>query len=129
MRELEAAKAVKDRGFDGCIHGRPGSKRQILIMDLETLQNLELEPGTLKENITTCGLKVPDLREGHRVRAGEALLEVTGPCHPCHLMDEIRPGLQEALRGRRGILCRVVEGGTVRPGDRIELLDYAQVAS
>jgi MOSC domain-containing protein YiiM len=129
MRELESVKAIEDRGLEGCIHGRPGSKRQVLLMDLETLEHLELEPATVKENITTRGLKVQDLREGQRVRAGEALLEVTGPCHPCHLMEEIRPGLQEALRGRRGVLCRVLEGGALKRGDRIELLDYAQIAS
>lgn len=129
MRELESAKVIADRGLEGCIHGRPGSRRQVLLMDLETLEHLELEPGTIKENITTRGLKVQELQEGQRVRAGEALLEVAGPCHPCHLMDEIRPGLQQALRGRRGVLCRVVEGGALKRGDRIELLDYAQVAS
>jgi MOSC domain-containing protein YiiM len=35
-------------------------------------------------------------------------------------MDDIRPGLKLKLRGRRGLLCRVVEGGTIRRGDRID---------
>jgi MOSC domain-containing protein YiiM len=129
MRELESANVIAGRGVEGCIHGRPGSTRQVLLMDLETLEYLKLEPGTIKENITTRGLKVQELREGQRVRAGGALLEVTGPCHPCLLMEEIRPGLQEALRGRRGVLCRVVEGGALKQGDRIELLDFAQLAN
>jgi MOSC domain-containing protein YiiM len=37
-------------------------------------------------------------------------------------MDEIRQGLQEELRGQRGWLCRVVEGGKIRRGDQIEVL-------
>jgi MOSC domain-containing protein YiiM len=36
-------------------------------------------------------------------------------------MDEIRQGLQEALRGRRGVLCRVIEPGRIRRGDRVEI--------
>jgi MOSC domain-containing protein YiiM len=37
-------------------------------------------------------------------------------------MERIRPGLRKELWGRRGMLCRVLEGGVVRPGDLIERL-------
>jgi MOSC domain-containing protein YiiM len=50
------------------------------------------------------------------------LLEVTVPCTPCGHMDEIREGLKEALRGRRGVLCRVLEPGQIRRGDTIEVI-------
>jgi MOSC domain-containing protein YiiM len=43
-------------------------------------------------------------------------------CDPCSRMDEIRPGLQTELDGRRGMLARVVRGGEVAAGDEIELL-------
>jgi MOSC domain-containing protein YiiM len=51
------------------------------------------------------------------------------PCEPCHRMDEIRQGLKEKLRGRRGMLCRVVEAGRIRRGDRIQVLDGVNAAS
>jgi hypothetical protein len=35
-------------------------------------------------------------------------------------MDEIRAGLKEELRGRRGVLAWVKTGGTVKIGDQIE---------
>jgi MOSC domain-containing protein YiiM len=41
-------------------------------------------------------------------------------------MDEIRQGLQEAIRGRRGLLCRVVEPGRIRRGDRVEMEEKAR---
>jgi MOSC domain-containing protein YiiM len=129
MREVESVRVNENQGLQGCIHGRLGSRRQVLLMDRETLEELEVAPGAVKENITTSGLSVQELREGQRLRVGQALLEVTTPCHPCHHMDAIRPGLKEALRGRRGILCRVVETGEVRRGDPIEVLDYMQVGS
>ena len=125
MREVGEVEAVADRGFQGCVHGRPGSKRQLLLMDIETLQTLGVEPGGVKENITTRGLEVQELTQGQRLRLGEALLEVTGPCNPCHLMNEIRPGLEKELKGRRGTLCRVLEGGRVRRGDRVEVVEPA----
>jgi MOSC domain-containing protein YiiM len=129
MREVAEAAAVENVGLQGCIHARPGGRRQVLLMDAETLEELGLQPGMVKENITTRGLAVRGLQGGQRIRAGEALLEITIPCTPCHLMDEIRRGLQEELRGRRGVLCRVVQGGRIRRGDPIEILDLMKVGS
>jgi MOSC domain-containing protein YiiM len=122
MREVEEILAVRDQGLAGCVHGRPGSRRQVLLMDVETLDECGLPPGVAKENITTRGLDLRRLRTGQRLRVGEALFEVCRPCEPCRRMDEIRDGLQEELRGRRGILCRVVKAGRIRRGEGIELL-------
>lgn len=121
MREVESAVAFSDRGLEGCRHGRPGSSRQVLLMDSETLESFGLQPGQIRENITTCGLRVNDLARGQRLEIGPAVLEVTGPCEPCSRMDEIRMGLQKELRGQRGILCRVIEGGRIQRGDTIQL--------
>jgi MOSC domain-containing protein YiiM len=121
MREVAEAEAVVGKGLRSCAHGRPGSKRQVLLMDIETLEAMDIQPGLVKENVTTRGLDMKSLRRGQRLRVGEALLEVTLPCEPCGRMDDIRWGLQEELRGRRGMLCQVVEGGLIRRGDRIEV--------
>jgi MOSC domain-containing protein YiiM len=40
-------------------------------------------------------------------------------------MDEIRKGLQQELRGQRGWLCRVVETGKIKRGDRIGVVAAA----
>ena len=122
VREFEEVSAVENRGFQDCIHGRTGSRRQVLLMDLETLEELGIPPGSVKENITTRGIGLGGLAEGQRLRAGEVLLEITVPCTPCGHMDEIREGLKEALRGRRGVLCRVLEPGRIRRGDPIEVV-------
>jgi MOSC domain-containing protein YiiM len=122
VREFDEVSAVENRGFQGCIHGRTGSRRQVLLMDFETLEEFGIPPGSVKENITTRGIGLGGLAEGQRLRAGEVLLEVTVPCTPCGHMDEIREGLKEALRGRRGVLCRVLEPGQIRRGDTIEVI-------
>ena len=126
MREFEEVFAVENKGFQHCIHGRSGSARQVLVMDLETLEEFGIAPGRVRENITTRGIALGTLPLGQRLRAGEVLLEVTKPCEPCHQMDEIRQGLQEAIRGRRGLLCRVVKPGRIRRGDRIEVEEKAR---
>lgn len=121
MQEFEDVIAVENKGFKECIHGRRGSTRQVLLMDQETLEEFGISAGRARENITTRGIKLDALALGQLLRVGEALLEVTKDCTPCHQMDEIRQGLKEALRGRRGLLCRVVEAGTIYRGDRIQL--------
>lgn len=129
MREVEEVEAVVDKGLSGCIHGRAGSKRQVLLMDSETLELLGVKPGGVKENITTRGLDLGTLSPGRTVRIGSAVFEITVPCEPCSLMDEIRDGLQNELRGRRGWLMRVTSAGRLRRGDAIKLLPPRQEES
>lgn len=125
MHELEEGELIADKGLKGCIHGKPGSKRQVLLMPAEVLETLRLDPGTVKENITTRGQDFTQISAGRRLRIGDAFLEATMPCEPCYRMDEIREGLKAELRGRRGWLFRVVEGGKVRRGDQIDFVEGA----
>ena len=120
MQEMAKARLVADSGIEGCAHSRRGSKRQVLLVDRETLQAMDLAPGIIRENITTEGLAVNSLDIGQRLRIGDALLEVSIVCTPCDQLEKLRPGLRREIRGRRGMLCRVLEGGIVRAGDRIE---------
>jgi MOSC domain-containing protein YiiM len=123
MEELSEILAVEDSGFAGCAHARPGGKRQVLLVDNETLELMEIRPGIIRENITTTGLNVNGLALGQQLRVGGARMEVTAVCTPCDLMEKIRPGLRRELRGRRGMLCRILVGGAVRQGDPIEKLE------
>jgi MOSC domain-containing protein YiiM len=122
MEELAEANLIADLGVEGCAHSRPSSKRQVLLLDSETLQAMELAPGIVRENITTEGLAIGSLKEGQRLRIGEAVLQVTASCTPCDQLEKIRPGLRREMWGRRGMLCRVLTGGLVRCGDTIEKL-------
>jgi MOSC domain-containing protein YiiM len=125
MKAVDQAMAVADRGFEGCLHARQGSRRQLLLVDSEMLAEFNLMPGVLRENITTVGLNIGDLKPGQRVAVGTAVVEVTIPCEPCSQMDEIRVGLREALKDRRGVLCRVIQGGRISRGDVIEIREAA----
>jgi len=120
MEELTEVSALENSGLDGCAHARPGSPRQVLLVDSETLELMELPPGTIRENITTRGINVNGLAIGQRLKVGAAHLEVGMICTPCDQMEKIRPNLRRELRGRRGMLCRVIQGGLIRRGDSIE---------
>jgi MOSC domain-containing protein YiiM len=122
MEELSEVRAIEDTGFEGCAHARPRSKRQVLLVDRETLEAMDLKPGIIRENITTDGLNVNSLQIGQLLRVGGARLKVSAVCTPCDQMEAIRSGLRKELWGRRGMLCRVLEGGVIRRGDLIEKL-------
>jgi MOSC domain len=113
MEEIAETRALTDSGLQGCAHARTGSPRQILLMDSETLEVMDLLPGIIRVNVS-------GLSAGQRLRVGEAQLEVSMACTPCDLLEKIRPGLRRELRGRRGMLCRVIAGGTIRRGDSVE---------
>ena len=110
---------VTASGLDGDHHAGSSKRRHILLMSGDVLDQLELQPGEIYENAVVDGFDVMSLREGQRLRFGDALVEVTIPCEPCIQMERIRAGLQEELKDRRGMFVRVVEPGTVRVGDLV----------
>jgi len=76
MEELREARALENVGFEGCAHARPGGgKRQVLLVDVETLRAMELIPGIIRENIATEGLDANALPIGQKLRMGEVELE------------------------------------------------------
>ncbi len=122
MQTKSSVQAIAGLGLAGEIHAREGSKRQVLLMDEETLGAFGLATGRVRENITTRGIDLHRFAEGTRVRAGKAILEITIHCAPCEFIEDIRPGLRAEMDGHRGMLARVIEGGEIRVGDKIEIL-------
>lgn len=120
MEALEEVRVVPD-GLEGCAHARPG-KRSVLFVAEEDLEAVGVEPGRVRENFTVRGADVMQWPVGQRLAIGQAEFEISMVCDPCHLMDEIRPGLQSELEGKRGMLASVVRAGNVAVGDGVTLL-------
>ena len=107
--------------MEGCAHANP-PRREVLFASLEHLESVDVEPGDVRENLTVEGADVQQWPIGQRVRAGEAVFEITMVCDPCKRMDDLRQGLRAELDDKRGMLARVVESGEVAIGDPVELL-------
>ena len=125
MQSVSNINMIEGAGIEGDLHAKlDGSRkrRQVLIMDRETLTEFELADGVIKENITIEGLRMDLLQANQSILIGEAELTISEDCAPCSRMDEIKPGLQNALLGRRGKLAQVVKSGPVELGDQITIL-------
>jgi|ERR1041385_1363880 MOSC domain-containing protein YiiM len=124
MQPVERAEAIENLGLKGDRHALPDSSRQILLIEKETLDLLGLNPGDVKENITTVGIELMKLKHRDHIQIGsDVILEITKACSPCSRMDEIKPGLRLELAGRRGMLARVMRQGIIYKGNTIQLIE------
>ena len=83
--------------------------------------------GGFGENISTAGLTEAEVAVGDTFRLGGALIQVSQGRQPCWKLNH-RFGVPDMARrvqqtGRTGWYYRVLEPGTVTPGDRLELID------
>ena len=119
---VQEAAAISGMGLEGDRSCKASNPRQVLVMDKETLDELDLKPGMIKENITTTGLDLSQAEVGQVFFMGDQVtMEIVGPCEPCGKMDAIRTGLRGDLDGRRGMLAVVLNGGPIKVGDAIRI--------
>jgi MOSC domain-containing protein YiiM len=126
-RSVDQAVGRVGGGLEGDSHARR-VKRAVVIVDRSAHEALGLQPGDLREQITTEGLPgVSMLPVGTELRIGGLTLRVNGECAPCtHIgemlgVDDVAE-FQAALEGRRGAECTVIAAdGPVRVGDAVLL--------
>lgn len=126
MAETGEATVSLEFGVHGDARGtKPG--RQVTVLFREGWESACRDLGvtlpwlTRRANLLVEGVAVP--REGGRLSIGDLLLEVTDETKPCQIMEAAHRGLRRALtpEWRGGVTCRVVRGGTIRVGDRVEV--------
>jgi len=117
---LPCDRLILHRGFgiQGDHNAGSGSPRQVLIVDLRSLNDFGLQPGDLHENILVDA-DVETVPSGHILQIGSALIRPTFHCEPCAKLERLRKGLAKQLIGQRGILGMVVRDGTVAIGDSV----------
>lgn len=113
--------------------GRAGGKRQVTLIAREDLAavaaflgrtDIGLPPEIVRRNLVTEGMNLLALKGRHLAIGDDAVLEITGECHPCSRMEELLgEGGYNALRGRGGLTARVVRAGQARLGDTLRRLD------
>jgi MOSC domain-containing protein YiiM len=129
---------VRQLGLDGdahrneALHGGPD--RAVCLYSLEQIAALRREghpvvPGTLGENVTIEGLDWKHVVPGAQLRLGrDVRVEITRYTSPCmKLRSAFRTGDHSRVSQKRHpgwsrVYARVLEEGTIRPGDPVVLL-------
>jgi len=80
-----------------------------------------LPEATLRENLR-IDFATTELRSGDLLRLGsDVVLWLTFHCEPCSLLERRHPGTVKTIGKYRGMLARVLRGGTFGVGDRVSL--------
>ncbi len=119
-------RVVPGLGLEGDAHAGDGH-RQVSLLALESIEKMRVEgldvgPGDFAENITTSGLELVSLPVGTVLRVGGgARLEVSQIGKVCHDRCAIFEQAGDCVMPREGIFARVLAGGQIGPGDRVEV--------
>jgi len=113
-----------NHGIVGDVHAGD-EVRQVSLLAVESVDKLrdkmpDIEPGAFAENILTTGICLYTLPPGAKLHVGDALFEVTQIGKECHnkgCVIERQTG--NCVMPSEGIFARVLEGGAIRPGDKI----------
>lgn len=114
------------------VHGGP--EMAVCLFGLEVIQHVAREghpiaPGTTGENVTISGLDWERVAPGCRlVFEGGVELEVASYCGPCRIIagsfveGDFKRIEQDRRPGQSRVYARVLKEGTIRTGERVELL-------
>ncbi|MFD0895641.1 molybdenum cofactor biosysynthesis protein [Luteolibacter ambystomatis] len=116
---------VGDRFFDF----KPDYKGQITFFDHAVVEEVRIhadKPGlpasAFRRNVIIEGVDLNSLI-GRRFRLGDILFEGTQECSPCYWMDAAcgKPGIENLLKGRGGLRCRILEDGILKRSGSVPL--------
>lgn len=133
--DVDEVTALAGRGLEGDrraerVPKAAPSPRQVTLVQAEHLAVVgqllghdgPVDAALLRRNLVVRGIPLLALK-GLRFRIGAAVLEGTGPCHPCSRMEEaLGGGGYQAMRGHGGLTAVVVTGGAIRTGDEVTAL-------
>ncbi len=127
MIEPSTVEATTENGLVGDRYSGKSGKRHITLIQHEHLSVIasvlgieECKPALLRRNIVVSNINLLALK-GKKFQAGDAILEYTGLCHPCSLMEKtFGVGGYNAVRGHGGITAKIVKNGLIRLNDTIE---------
>lgn len=123
---VEMVELRENHGIIGDAHAGEWH-RQVSLLANESIDKmralgLNVTTGDFAENITTSGIDLVSLPIGTQLALGEAVVEVTQIGKECHTRCAIYYQAGDCVMPKEGIFVKVLRGGNVMPGNRIETL-------
>jgi MOSC domain-containing protein YiiM len=76
----------------------------------------DVDPSARRANVMVRGVDLENSR-GKKLQLGECVVSIRGENPPCKLMKEMQKPLRPHWRA--GVFGEIVQGGTIRVGDRV----------
>ena len=124
---VDQIRLLPDVGIPGDAHAG-NWHRQVSLLGTDSVARLQekvripLFPGAFAENILCEGICLYRLPVGTKLRIGSAVCEVTQIGKECHADCAIRQQAGDCVMPREGIFVRVLEAGTAKAGDQIQII-------
>lgn len=125
-KAVSSAVLKPDWGIVGDAHaGR--WHRQVSLLSVEKIEDFrakgaEVDFGAFGENLVVEGFDLRKIPVGTKIRAGEAVLELTQIGKECHSHCNIYHTMGDCIMPREGVFAKVIQGGEIAPGTEAELL-------
>lgn len=125
--ETDSVELRPDWGIEDDAHAGKWH-RQVSLLSYEKIEDFkacgaDVVNGSFGENIIVEGFDLKSLPIGTRFRSGDAMLELTQIGKECHAHCAIYHKMGDCIMPREGVFCKVIEGGTIAPGDDIEIIN------
>ena len=125
---VQSATLIPGHGIQGDRKAGHSPSRQLNLIPTDWLAARAAEgyrtgPGEMGEQIIVDGLTFDQMTPGTRYRLGDqAIIEITKPRTGCERLDASQPKpLPQAIKlAGIGHLAKVVRGGSIKVGDRVE---------
>lgn len=134
-RSVQEVRLVKDHGIEGDAHAG-FAHRQLSLLATDAIQIMkdaglpDLQDGAFGENLIVDGLDINALGLGTRLRLGDEVeIRITQRGKVCHDRCNIYHTVGDCIMPRMGIFAEVLQGGALKAGDAIEILEAVPLST
>lgn len=120
---IDSTNLIKDHGLEHDAHAGQWH-RQVSLLAQESIDSmrakgLDVVAGNFAENLTTEGVDLTSLPVGTHITIGNAELVISQHGKICHTRCAIYHQAGDCVMPREGIFAVVINGGTIKVGDRL----------
>ena len=125
-KTVDSAILRENYGIEGDAHAGIWH-RQVSLLGRENIEKFHergvmVEYGAFGENLVVEGFELKSLQIGTVLKIGEVCLELTQIGKACHDHCRIFQTTGDCIMPREGVFAKVIKGGTICPGEDIDLV-------